>query len=180
MIFNNRIKNLKSEINNFKNSYGYSNFSNLLVNYRLSFDDMVLKFEKEIKNIFEYKKRELSSHNLGSFKISILAKLNKEELILENLKRQFVNEIENELKNLRYDLDVQKLKLSKHSNEDILKKGYSITRYKGKIVKSVKNIKKGETLETTLSDGSVISEVIWKGLNIYHGKNIYGNSIFIS
>ena len=39
-------------------------------------------------------------------------------------------------------------------------KGYSITLVNGKIVKSVKDVKKGDSVITKLSDGQVVSEVI--------------------
>jgi len=43
--------------------------------------------------------------------------------------------------------------------QNILKRGYSLTMLNGKIVKSVKQIKIGDQLETRLSDGTVESMV---------------------
>ncbi len=43
--------------------------------------------------------------------------------------------------------------------QNILKRGYSLTMLNGKIVKSVKQIKEGDLLETRLNDGSVESKV---------------------
>jgi exodeoxyribonuclease VII large subunit len=42
---------------------------------------------------------------------------------------------------------------------NILKRGYSLTLVDGKILKSVKHVKKGDLLETQLRDGKVISIV---------------------
>ena len=41
-----------------------------------------------------------------------------------------------------------------------LRRGYSITRVDGHVVTSVTSLSAGMTLETTLSDGSVMSKVI--------------------
>jgi len=43
--------------------------------------------------------------------------------------------------------------------ENVLKRGYSITLHNGKALKSHKNVKKGDTLNTILADGSIISNV---------------------
>ena len=43
--------------------------------------------------------------------------------------------------------------------QNILKRGYSLTMLNGKIVKSVKQLKEGDLLETRLSDGKVESTV---------------------
>lgn len=51
------------------------------------------------------------------------------------MKIKYLSELEKKLKEIRYDLEMQKIKVSKYSNEDILKKGYSITRHKGKVLK---------------------------------------------
>ncbi|MFZ2621356.1 MAG: exodeoxyribonuclease VII large subunit [Minisyncoccia bacterium] len=46
------------------------------------------------------------------------------------------------------------------SPERQLAHGYSIVRHKGKVLKSVKNIKKGDLLDTMLSDGTIQSQII--------------------
>jgi len=46
------------------------------------------------------------------------------------------------------------------SPERQLKRGYSITRSKGKIVRSVKNVKKGDDLDILLSDGIINTKLI--------------------
>ena len=46
--------------------------------------------------------------------------------------------------------------------ENVLKRGYSITLLNGNVLKSNKDVKKGDTLNTILVDGSIISNVISK------------------
>ncbi len=52
----------------------------------------------------------------------------------------------------------EKIKLLNPQN--ILRKGYSVTTKNGKIIKSIENIKKGETVTTLLPDGKFDSRVI--------------------
>ena len=40
-----------------------------------------------------------------------------------------------------------------------LKLGYALTRHNGKILRSVKDVSKGEAIETQLSDGTITSNV---------------------
>lgn len=54
--------------------------------------------------------------------------------------------------------------LDSYNPKSVLKRGYSIARLgNGKVIRSTKEIKKGELLQTELSDGAVISEVQSKG-----------------
>jgi len=42
----------------------------------------------------------------------------------------------------------------------ILKRGYSLTRLNGRVVKGASELKKGDRLTTSFADGSVESEII--------------------
>ena len=43
---------------------------------------------------------------------------------------------------------------------NILKKGYSITTVRGKLVKDIALLKNGEVMNTRFSDGAVLSKII--------------------
>nr|NQU90341.1 hypothetical protein [Bacteroidota bacterium] len=53
--------------------------------------------------------------------------------------------------------------------ENILKRGYSITRFNGKVVYSHSEMKPGDQIETTLYKGSIKSKIISKSKNTDHG-----------
>ena len=57
------------------------------------------------------------------------------------------------------DLSTIQEKLRLVDPQNILKRGYSLTMMNGKIIKSVQQLKKGDLLETRLSDGMITSEV---------------------
>jgi exodeoxyribonuclease VII large subunit len=44
--------------------------------------------------------------------------------------------------------------------ENVLRRGYTMTSFKGKILKSMKNLKKDDIIDTLFTDGNVISKVI--------------------
>jgi len=44
--------------------------------------------------------------------------------------------------------------------ENVLKRGYTITSIKGKIIKNGKSLKKGDVIDTKFSDGTVSSRVV--------------------
>ncbi len=71
------------------------------------------------------------------------------------IKIRAVDQIRTEKKNL--NLIQEKLRLVDPQN--ILKRGYSLTMINGRIVKSVQEVKKGDLLETRLSDGIIESKV---------------------
>ena len=48
--------------------------------------------------------------------------------------------------------------------ENVLKRGFSIIRQNGKVVKSIKNIDKNQILETQLEDGKIKSKIISDGI----------------
>jgi len=46
------------------------------------------------------------------------------------------------------------------SPENQLSRGYSIVRYGGKVLRSVKSVKKGDKLDISLTDGIIKSQII--------------------
>ncbi len=90
-----------------------------------------------------------------TFRRQILKTENRLTQIQQILKIRATGTIRNEKKNL--DQIGEKLRLVDPQN--ILKRGYSLTLLKGKIVKSVEQISEGDRLETRLSDGTVESTV---------------------
>ena len=71
------------------------------------------------------------------------------------IKIRSLNNIQKEKK----DLSTIQEKLRLVDPQNILKRGYSLTMMNGKIIKSVQQLKKGDLLETRLSDGMITSEV---------------------
>ncbi len=60
----------------------------------------------------------------------------------------------------RQEIIILNEKVEQLKPENVLKRGYSITRCRGKAITKKEQLKKGDILHTTLFDGSVISEVM--------------------
>lgn len=85
----------------------------------------------------------------------ILNERHKSELWLEHIKHA-----------LRSRLDAERSRLDQLANtvelvspQSLLQRGYSLTLHQGRVVKSVTDLAPGETIETLLADGSVVSRV---------------------
>ena len=85
----------------------------------------------------------------------ILNERHKSELWLEQIKHA-----------LRSRLDAERSRLDQLANtvelvspQSLLQRGYSLTLHQGRVVKSVTDLAPGETIETLLADGSVVSRV---------------------
>lgn len=87
-------------------------------------------------------------------------KLEREKSKLNNLSKMISPNMLNRLDKEKIKLENIETKLNLLNPENILKKGYSLTLVEGKIVKSIKNVKKGSIIDTKFSDGIIKSEVL--------------------
>lgn len=87
-------------------------------------------------------------------------KLEREKSKLNNLSKMISPNMLNRLDKEKIKLENIETKLNLLNPENILKKGYSLTLVEGKIVKSIKSVKKGSIIDTKFSDGIIKSEVL--------------------
>lgn len=97
----------------------------------------------------------LSTH----FSYLLKGRTNDQLKELESIKVRMNMMVDHLLKNKKQDLVSKEQYLKLISPENILKKGYSLTTKENKIIKSVKSLKKGDTIKTLLADGEVTSSV---------------------
>lgn len=71
----------------------------------------------------------------------------------ERIKRQCEVRFEKD----RHVLELAETKVKYVDPKNVLERGYSITRLNGKAVRSAKDVKAGDVLETLLADGQVRS-----------------------
>jgi len=166
--------------------YDLNNFSTYLINF---YEGIFRKFEiyeQNIKNIvlnFNYilisskSKLEKNSLDIRNFYESIIKRFdectkeirknisNIEQIIrLEKYKIQSFQEsisvgFKNIVLQIEKELNNYEKRIKQSSPERQLKLGYSIVTYNGKIIKSIKQIKKGDILVSKFSDGKINSEV---------------------
>lgn len=106
-------------------------------------------------------------HNRLSYFTTLRMRLNnKLELLFDRQDNRInghVNAVRQKSRTLfttgKYALDLAEAKIKYADPENVLKKGYSITRFMGKAVRNTGDIKDGDLIETWLSDGRIKSIV---------------------
>lgn len=88
-----------------------------------------------------------------------LQNINEKRILLDNQIKEMDNSISNILSNKKSNFEKIITKLDALSPLKTLIRGYSITEKDGKIVKSIKEVDKGDLIEIKFSDGSRSAEV---------------------
>lgn len=88
-----------------------------------------------------------------------LQNINEKRILLDNQIKEIDNSISNILSNKKSNFEKIITKLDALSPLKTLIRGYSITEKDGKIVKSIKEVDKGDLIEIKFSDGSRSAEV---------------------
>lgn len=88
-----------------------------------------------------------------------LQNVNEKRILLDNQIKEMDNSISNILSNKKSSFEKIITKLDALSPLKTLIRGYSITEKDGKIVKSIKEVDKGDLIEIKFSDGSRSAEV---------------------
>ena len=159
LLLNNKYTIKKNELSNFSNSYILKNFSNKFNTLRMFNSDLENRANIALENKRNNKIIEL---NLLKDRVSlnkIIDKLEKENKNIINLSEKLDNNMFDVLKNKKIELEKLTLSLSKHSIDDILEKGFSITKLNGKVITSNMNVKTGDELETILYNKKIESVV---------------------
>jgi len=127
-----------------------------LKKYTAEVKSLTSRFVSQQKHLLDFSGNKLNF----IFRAQVLKNKNLLNQFQHLIKIQATDQIRNEKKTL--NSFQEKLRLVDPQN--ILKRGYSLTMIDGKIVKSMKQIKAGDLLETRLSDGIVESLVKGKSL----------------
>lgn len=117
------------------------------------------RISKNIINILNMNKQRLeyilNSYIIKNPETIYEAKMQKVDILTEKLIMYMNNILDNKGYKFTSLLD----KMEALSPIKTLKRGYSISRINGKIIKDIKKIKPGEILETQLQNGNLISEI---------------------
>ncbi len=111
-------------------------------------------FFQDISNNFKEKEQSVKHWFLL---LNQLIKIQKEKI--ERGKSIILSGFENKLNHIYGNIDQFERNLKNNDPSHQLKLGYSILTLQGKVVRSVKDLKKGDEIRNKLSDGEVVSEV---------------------
>lgn len=128
-----------------------------------------LTFESKLINLFgEIEKNSLAliqNHHfrlqtaISRIKNMVKQKLNLQNSLINTHEISLNRIVKNKIQFHQNRLDYMGKALKLVNVEGLLKKGFTITRYKGKAIKSIQNLEKGEYLSTELSDGIIQSRI---------------------
>ncbi len=134
----NDIKRYKERLEHLKNRPVLLMPITIYQNKEMIFDSLIERFKYSMKNIVNVKEKELLS-----------------------IKNSYVLKSPYQLLDKKANKYLQIVsKLETLSPLLTIKRGYSVTRKDGKVLSSVKQVKKKDTLEIELSDGSIKTEVL--------------------
>ncbi|MDR0547063.1 MAG: exodeoxyribonuclease VII large subunit [Dysgonamonadaceae bacterium] len=109
------------------------------------------------------RKLEAAQENLQSLSrflpMIVRNRMEKEQLNLNLLQNNLIRSLHQNLEKSEMQLKEKEAFIKLSSPEYILSKGYSITRKNGKIIKSFQSLRKGDSIETILKDGTIRSTV---------------------
>lgn len=78
---------------------------------------------------------------------------------LDDMEDRLTIQVEGRMKMIRQFLESKEALLKASHFETVLQRGYSITLHQGRVVKSIQDVSKGQTISTRLSDGTIVSTV---------------------
>ena len=155
---------IKEIINDSKNNLDYlmSNFKPI-VNKILQSKSADLEMIKlDLKSVVQSK---IQKQNFILQKVPtqlenvIYRRINSEKQALSMFNLNLNNLVKNNISNKKHLLTIFEQKNELLSPNNILERGYSISIHNNKVIKSVKDVKKGEIIETKVIDGSFKSKV---------------------
>ena len=159
LLLSNKYSIKKNELDSYSNSYILKNFSNKFNTLRILNSELEIRANIALEN---KKNNKIIEFNLLKDRIKInkiVDKLEKEKENISDLSKRLNDNLLNMFKNKKIELEKLSLSLSKHSLEDILEKGFSITKLNGKVITSKTNIKSGDEIETILYNKKIASIV---------------------
>ncbi len=171
-VFDNYITNLKNEFSAAVETLIHqkqSEIEHLAYNFRPLVMNVLQKKEKELvlseqdllnnTNNYLYNKHQYIKSLPEKLQFIYKNKAYKADQKIDILKRDVSNTINRFLIKQKHNLEIFEQKNSLLSPENIFKRGFSVNYKNGKLIKSIKDVEKGDVVETKLIDGSFESEV---------------------
>ena len=107
---------------------------------------------REIEQTFQY--------DIETMQKSLRDRVADTKKDIEYLKEQLYESIKDRINELSKDIKARENQLEALNPKKVLKRGYSISANKdGQVIKSIKDVKKGEKITTTLCDGTITSTI---------------------
>lgn len=157
------IDNEKHKIQTILQKFAH-NSSNIIANEKYNLSANIDNFKHKINNLTKKENNKLHNTILKtSYLCSSYAQLNNNNL--ERLIRRTKNISNNYILKQQNKLNINQIKNESNNPEILLEKGFSYITKSNKIIKSIKDVKKGDIIKNHLKDGEIISKISSKKNN---------------
>lgn len=136
----------------------YSSINNILQHNKVKLTLM----SNKLPNLLEViKTRETSrlEHILLNIQSRTIQRMTNEKGMIDNKEQRLFSAVENIMSAQRHKLELLQTKMDSSDPQRILNLGFSITRIDGKAVKDASILQDGQTIETVLKNGNIVSIV---------------------
>lgn len=156
-IFNDKFNEEKSNIETL--IYNYIPVINKAIyNNTNSLNSIINKAESITKDYLQLYKQHLNN-NANSIINQSKAKHSNYKNLFNLLKKSLADSIKHSINNNSYKIELYQNKIDLINPVNVLKRGYSITTFNGKIIRNKANLKKGDIIETKLSNCKIESSI---------------------
>ena len=155
----NEITLMKNNLEKRKSNYMIRNFLNILIEKKMMIIDKENRLNKSLKYKIAASSEKLAVIKKLLSKIKLEDKIKEEKEELADMKKVLTKLITEKIKEYKNDLEYKKAVAAKYNSGEILKQGYTLTKYKGKLIVKKESLKKDDEITTVFSDGEIKSIV---------------------
>ena len=155
----NEITLMKNNLEKRKSNYMIRNFLNILIEKKMMIIDKENRLNKSLRYKIAASSEKLAMIKKLLSKIKLEDKIKEEKEELADMKKVLTKLITEKIKEYKNDLEYKKAVAAKYNSDEILKQGYTLTKYKGKLIVKKESLKKDDEITTVFSDGEIKSIV---------------------
>ena len=155
----NEIALMKNNLEKRKSNYIIRNFLNILIEKKMLMIDKENRLNKSLKYKITASSEKLAMIKKLLSKIKLEDKIKEKKEELNDMEKILTKLITEKIKEYKNNLEYKKAVAAKYNSGEILKQGYTLTKYKGKLIVKKENLKKDDEITTVFSDGEIKSIV---------------------
>ena len=155
----NELALMKNNLEKRKSNYIIRNFLNILIEKKMMMIDKENRLNKSLKYKIAASSEKLAMTKKLLSKIKLEDKIKEKKEELTDMERILTKLITEKIKEYKNNLEYKKAVAAKYNSGEILKQGYTLTKYKGKLIVKKESLKKDDEITTVFSDGEIKSIV---------------------
>ena len=153
----NEITLMKNNLEKRKSNYMIRNFLNIIIEKKMMIIDKESRLNKSLKYKITSSSEKLLMVKRLLSKIKLEDKIREKKEDLADAEKVLTRLIAEKIKEYKNELEYKKAVVAKYNSDEILKQGYTLTKYKGKLIVRKEHLKKDDEITTVFSDGEIKS-----------------------